>query len=607
MLTILVFGPLAMGAVNRWQFLIIQGLTMGVMALWAVRFWAGARPQLLWPPICWAVAAFVLYAIVRYCQADIEFVARQELIRILVYAFLFFAILNNLHGQEAGRTIVVTLVFLGMAISFYAAYQFVTKSGHVWTLPNRYPGRAGGTFIYPNSLAGFLEMLVPLGLSYVLIGRLSHLTKIFLGYASLAMLAGIAFTLSRGGWAAAGVSLAVFCVVLLFQRHYRIQALLMLAALLALGAFAVPSAQRMQQRIQSTFTSGHADDLRLAVWAPTIKMWRDHFWWGVGPAHFDHEFPQYRPLEVQLRPVWVHNDYLNTLADWGVAGTAVVAGAWMLLYWGVIRAWKYVRGTPDDFARKPSNRFALQLGASVGLLAILLHSAVDFNMQIPANAILAVALMALLSGQLRFATERYWFSAGRVTKCAATLVLAAGFAYLAGQEWRGAREFFWFQRAGRAPYASKARIDALERAFAAEPMNAETSYAIGESYRAKSWEGNDQYVALARKAMDWYQRGTKLDPYDSNNWLRYGMCQDWIGGGEDSEPAYGHANELDPNGYTTSANIGWHYAQTGDYAAARSWFERSLQLEWDKALNPLAYDYLPIVERRLKEAVAGQK
>ncbi len=610
-LAILVFGPLAMGAVNRWQFLIIQGLTLGVMALWALRFWVSSRPQLLWPPICWAVVAFVVYAIVRYCQADIEFVARQELIRILVYAFLFFAILNNLHRQEAGRIIILTLVFLGMAISFYAAYQFLTKSGRVWNLPMRYPGRGSGTFVYPNSLAGFLEMLVPLGLSYVFIGRLSHVTKILLGYASLAMVAGIGVTLSRGGWAVTGVVLVVLCGVLLFQRHYRIQALLMLGALLAIGAFAIPKARLMQQRIQSTFLSGQADDLRLAVWQPAIRMWQDHFWWGAGPAHFGYQFPLYRPVEVQLPPVWAHNDYLNTLADWGVAGAVLVASAWVLLYWGVFRAWKFVRGAPDDFARKPSNRFALSVGASLGLLAILLHSAVDFNMQIPANAILAVTLMAILSSQLRFATERYWFSAGNVSKCAATLVLLAGLGYLGCQGWRSGREFYWFARAARAPEASYERIATLEQAFKAEPMNFETTYAIGECYRTKSWYGNDQFVALARKAMDWYQRGMKLEPYESNNWLRYGMCLDWIGagekGGEDSAPAYKRANELDPNGYITTAYIGWHYVQTGDYAAARSWFERSIQLEWEKAFNPIAYDYLPIVERKLNEAAAEHK
>ena len=488
-LAILVFGPLAMGAVNRWQFLIIQALTLGVMALWAVRFWVASRPQLLWPPICWAVMAFVVYAIVRYRQADIEFVARQELIRILVYAFLFLAILNNLHRQEAGKIIVLTLVFLGMAISFYAGYQFVTKSGHVWTLPNRYPGRGSGTYINPNSLAGFLEMLVPLALAYVMIGKLSHVTKIFLGYASFVILAGIGVTLSRGGWAATVVSLGVFSIVLLYQRHYRIQALVMLAAMAAIGAFAVPKVDILQRRFQHTFNGGSPDDLRLAVWQPTVKMWRDHFWCGVGPAHFDYVFPQYRPLEVQMRPVWAHNDYLNTLADWGVIGIALIGCAIALLYWGVMKGWKSVRGAPDDFARRPSNRFALLAGGSAGLVAVLVHSIVDFNMQIPANAILAISLMALLSSLLRLATERYWFSAGMTLKCAATLVLLGGIGYLGAQEWRGAREFFWFQRAGKAPMASYARISALEHAFNAEPRNAETSYAIAECYRAEELGG----------------------------------------------------------------------------------------------------------------------
>lgn len=610
-LAILVFGPLAMGAVNRWQFLVIQGLTLGVMALWGLRLWVNKRPQLLWPPICYAVVAFVIYAIVRYCQADIEFVARQELIRILVYAFLFFAIINNLHRQEAGKIITLTLVFLGMVISFYAAYQFLVKSSHVWNLPSRYPGRGSGTFVYPNSLAGFLEMLVPLGLSYVLIGRLSHVTKILLGYASLAMVAGIAVTLSRGGWAVAGAVLVVFCVVMIFQRHYRIQALLLLGVMLAIGIFAIPKAEIMQQRVQSTFLSGRADDLRLGVWPSAVRMWQDHFWLGVGPAHFDQRFPQYRPVGVQARPVWAHNDYLNTLADWGLVGAALVTATWALLYWGVWRAWKFVRGPKDDFARKKSNRFAFSVGASMGLLAILLHSAVDFNMQIPAIAILAVTLMALLSSQIRFATERYWFRLGTVLKCLATMVLLAGVGYLGGEGWRSGREYFWFQQAGRVPEASNERIAALEHAFQAEPMNAETAYAIGESYRTKSFYGNDQYVTLARKAMGWYQRGMKLAPYEGNNWLRYGMCLDWIGtadGGnqEDSAPAYKRANELDPNGFATSADIGWHYVQIGDLAAARSWFERSLQLEWVKAFNPVAYDYLPIVERKLEEAAAEQ-
>src|SRR5437016_6328931 len=125
-LAILVFGPLATGAVRPLEFLIIQGLTMVAALLWLLRFWLNPGYRLLWPPVCWAVLTFVTYAIVRYQQADLEYVARQELIRILVYALLFFIVLNNLARQESTQLITFALIFLGMAISIYAIYQFAT-------------------------------------------------------------------------------------------------------------------------------------------------------------------------------------------------------------------------------------------------------------------------------------------------------------------------------------------------------------------------------------------------------------------------------------------------------------------------------------------------
>ena len=200
-----------MGAVGVWQFLVLEGLTLGVLALWALRIWISPKPQLLFPPICWVVLAFVAYAVVRYVQADIEYVARKELFRVLIYAFLFFAILNNLHRQELIQIMVLTLLFLGMAISFYAIYQFRDEVNAGLGSESPYPGRAGGTFLYPNNLAGFLEMVVPLGLSFLLISRLSHVPKIFLAYAIVVMLAGIGVTVSRGGWLVTGLVLVAFC------------------------------------------------------------------------------------------------------------------------------------------------------------------------------------------------------------------------------------------------------------------------------------------------------------------------------------------------------------------------------------------------------------
>ncbi len=227
-LGILVLGPLAFGAVHGLEFGVITGLTTGVMLLWIARLWLSPRPRLLWPPICWAVLAFTLYAIARYFTADIEYIARHEVLRILVYAFLFLAILNNLHRQESTQVISFTLVFLAMAISFYAIYQFVTDSNRVWTLFKPYPHRGSGTYICPNHLAGFLDILIPLGLTYTVTGRLKPVTRVLIGYTVLVMLAGLIVTVSRGGWIATAVAVVAFLILLVFQRGYRIPALVVL-------------------------------------------------------------------------------------------------------------------------------------------------------------------------------------------------------------------------------------------------------------------------------------------------------------------------------------------------------------------------------------------
>ena len=109
-----------------------------------------------------------------------------------------------------------------------------------------------------------------------------------------------------------------------------------------------------------------------------------------------------------MSPDRAHNDYLNLLADWGAAGGIIVLAGMVAFGAGLRKTWKHVRPSENDFGRGLSNRFAFFLGAAAGLLALAVHSVVDFNLHIPANAILGVTLLALLSSNLRFATERYW-------------------------------------------------------------------------------------------------------------------------------------------------------------------------------------------------------
>jgi O-antigen ligase len=605
-LAILVFGPLAMGAVRTPDFLVIQALTPGVLLLWGARLWINPRPKFLWPPICWAVVAFTVYAVARYLTADIEYVARLEMIRVLVYAFLFFAILNNLPRQESMQIIVLTLIFLAMVIAGYAVIQFFTGSNKVWNFISPYGHRGSGTFISPNNLAGFLEMILPLGLAWVLVSRANPTLKVFVGYAALVIFSGIVVTVSRGGWISTGLTLIVFFSVLLFNRTYRLPSLVVLVVLIGGGLVFIPRSHFFKTRFEDITRNNKLNsNARFDLWMPAVQMWRTNPWWGVGPAHYDYRFRAWRPVTVQRQPDHAHNDYLDTLADWGIAGTALVAAAWALLGAGMVRTWKYVGGSQNDLGGRGSNKFALVLGASLGLLAILFHSVVDFNMHIPANAILAVTLMALLSGCTRFATDHYWITARAAAKIFATIFLVAGLGYLGWQEIRRAKESHWLEQAQLAQDIPTERAAALEKALAIEPMNATTAYELGEAFRLQSWAGGEDYAELAGQAMKWFERGTKLNPYDGYNFLRTGMCLDWTGQHEKAGPFFDRAVELDPNGYFTTANVGWHYVQLKNYAAAKVWLERSLQLDWNS--NTIAAAYLKICSQKMLEAATNSK
>jgi O-antigen ligase len=616
-LLILVIGPLALGAVTTPGLLVLQGLTALVLLLWTVRVWINKSYRVLWTPLCYAALLFIVYAIVRYrmviAEGGVEHLARQELIRVLIYSSLFFAILNNLSRQESTQLITVTLLILGATISLYAVYQFITKSDRIlmFAQPVIYRGRASGTYICPNHLAGLLEMILPLGLAYTLTGRFKPATKVFLGYASLAIFAGIAVTVSRGAWLAIGVSLLVLFGVLMRQHGQRLASVLFLALLLGGAVYFVKNLSILQKRVDITYGQiggEKVETTRLGIWRPAVEMWKDHFWWGVGPGHFDQRFRAYRPDDIQMRPLYAHNDYLNTLADWGTAGMLLVAAGLALLFYGVVRGWKFVKRA-NDLTTKLSNRSAFVLGSAVGLLAILLHSMVDFNMQIPANAILAVTLAALLTSHVRFATERYWVKAGWIGKPLMTLVCIAGAVYLGWDGTLRAREHVLLQRAAKAE-DFPGQLEALKAAHMVQPNNFETTYEIGETLRLASWRGLESYHSQAEEALEWFERGMELNRFDPYNHLRYGMCLHWLDRPGEAAPHFRRALELDPRSYYMMAHMGWHHFQLGEYNEAKSWFEKALfQAHWHPDYRFKQYEtaryYLDVIGRMPLPEAAG--
>lgn len=594
LIAILVTAPLAMGALRDQEFFWLQIMGVAAGLLWLWRLWLNPAQKILLPPIVWPLAAFSVYAIIHYFAADVEYLARKEVVRVLFYMLFFLLVLNHFRDWRLVDLTIGILLVLGMALSVYALRQYLTGTSAVWHFVRpAYAFRGSGTFIYPNHFAGFAEMLLVLGLAYVFLGTSSKWVRTLFIYCSAWLMLGIYVSMSRAGWVAAILGLLLLMPVLLRNRRRQIFAFILFVALLVTGLMWELKTQEITSRLQgiggNVPTSGI--NTRRALWTSAYKVWRESPVFGVGPAHFEERFRKHREPPFQWRPGHAHCDYLNVLADWGLVGAGLLAIAFGLYAVPVARAWIKTVLDPAALNAATTNFFALVCGGFAATAALLVHSLVDYQWYAPGVMLLFVSIIAMSVAQTQAA--RFEYSA-RVLLSVAIATLAILLSYHGS---RTVREHHWLDQARHAR-TFEMRVSALERAFKVEPTNFETAYQLGENYRLLSWQGEEGYRELAAKAIEWLDRAATLNRLDPYPPMRKAMCLDWLKRHPEAEAAILHALSLDPNREEVLAITGWHYFQAGDFAKARHYFDEANMRNWRG--NPIALQYLRLLNEREK-------
>ena len=136
---------------------------------------------------------------------------------------------------------------------------------------------------------------------------------------------------------------------------------------------------------------------RLDIDRDALRMFthRPILGWGLGV--FPDVYPQFRSFHTNFFINEAHNDYLQLLVEMGGLGFAAML--WFL--WTVYRnAISKLTNWPED------TNGAVGLAALLGVTGILVHSFVDFNLQVPANAALFYVLCAVAAMESRFGKSR---------------------------------------------------------------------------------------------------------------------------------------------------------------------------------------------------------
>jgi len=155
-------------------------------------------------------------------------------------------------------------------------------------------------------------------------------------------------------------------------------------------------------------TQNLSDEGRLATYRATLHMIADHPWFGTGLGTFVWSFPGYRSAENSLRGVWdlAHSTPLELAADLGLPLAAAIGLAWILILALLFRA----------ALRRRRDGIVPLAALSVALIG-LLHSMVDFSLQMPGYAIVAFAVVGGGLGQsFRPSTDQFRLSTDQIER-----------------------------------------------------------------------------------------------------------------------------------------------------------------------------------------------
>ncbi|WP_170921206.1 O-antigen ligase family protein [Enhydrobacter aerosaccus] len=328
------------------------------------------------------MACGLIFAFARACCVD------RRTARLLLVALLVSALLVSIYA------------FLGTANHSCFVGNYLKKEGD-YSSEYDYC-LMSGTFVNSNSFACFLGMALVAAIALISRNQRSRrrygeyldenaqplewLTLPRLAMAALALIyaGGLLLSGSRAGFAATLAGLAVLAVFLLHGRlrSRRQMGRLVLASTAVGGLILVLAGSAFVQKMSRLPESGNIN--RVIIWETTLKAIQESPWLGWGLGSFADIYSVLQPAQIPQPNDKAHSTPLETILELGIPG-GVIAIASVLLPWWIVgqAAW-----------RRRRHRYLPAAAFAASAVAIL-HSTIDFSLQMPAIGFFVSALLGM--------------------------------------------------------------------------------------------------------------------------------------------------------------------------------------------------------------------
>ena len=393
---LLLFGPVAFGAVEPWSIFLMEAGSAALFLLWIGKQVLDGEMKIRWNPLFLPMGVFGLLIVSQLVFRRSAYPHDTISLALLysAYAMLCFLAGQALIRGSQARTLAVVCSLYGAALASFALLQGISSNGKLyWIRQPRMGGWIYGPYVNHNHYAGLMEMLVPIPLVLSLTHLASSRTRAVAAAVAAVMVGTIFLSGSRGGMLSIIAELIILTALLVKQKRSMRTAIgvgIFLAVVVGLLIWV--GGAELSKRI-ATVGPLHSDissNVRTSINRDGLKMFlkKPVLGWGLGT--FPLVYPQFRNFYTNFFVNEAHNDYLQLLVETGLLGFGTMLWFLFTLY---TRAIKKIGNWTSEMSG------AVTLSCMLGLSGILVHSAVDFNLQIPANAALFYALCTLAASE----------------------------------------------------------------------------------------------------------------------------------------------------------------------------------------------------------------
>jgi len=430
LLGLLILIAVPYGTVEPWSEALFECLVLLLAMLWLIQGlfavqWLPRQMRLFYP--MFALIGFALFQSVTLWQTEVAgekvwysisadaFETRRFVLKVgsLIVAGILLARYTT--SRRRLSALVHLIIIVAAASALFGIVRQSVQHGPGFLLPFLKPGSGYAQFTNRNHFAFLMEMAMGLVTGLMIVRSRRRERVPLYGAILLALWTALVLCNSRGGILSMIVQL--ICGVLLlsitprqiassgtksergvlkFLHSIAVRVALLVALLIVVivGVFWIggdplaTSLENVSLEIHATDQTGlYERTRRRDIWRATWLMFKAHPLAGAGFAGYWAEIPQYHEASGVLTPQQAHNDYLEILASGGAIGA-------VLLVWFGITLVKQARKALQS--RDPFYN-AVCLGTIIGIVGVSVHSIFDFGLHITINALIFVALLAILS------------------------------------------------------------------------------------------------------------------------------------------------------------------------------------------------------------------